>query len=209
MEIGERFDRFIRTFTLSDGRPWTLAEIATRSGGRLKPNYLSLLRAGKIRNPGYEKLAAISEVMGFPVSLWYEPAERVRSIGGNVRLAQRLEDLMAALADPVTGRPYTNARVAAETKGVLSEADVAALRAGAMVDPGHDLLRVLAAALGVDPAYFTHDTARVLTEQDVLALAQQESSAIVHKTLALTEQDRRAVVGLLDHLRQRAGKEGD
>lgn len=53
-----------------DGRPWSGAEIERRTGGFVSRSYLSKLRTGHIQDPSFERIAAISRVMGIPLAEW-------------------------------------------------------------------------------------------------------------------------------------------
>ena len=62
-------------------------------------SYVSMMRKGKISNPGFDKLRAIAKAMNFPPELWFEEADgienatRVEQPAGEQRIADRLNHL--------------------------------------------------------------------------------------------------------------------
>ena len=54
-------------------------DLQDATGGIVTKPYVTHLGKGRIENPGYEKLRAIAQAMGFPPELWFEDA--VESFG--------------------------------------------------------------------------------------------------------------------------------
>lgn len=184
-----------------------MSQLAAASGGRLKANYLSVLRAGKVASPGYDKLAVIAKVMGFPPALWHESEERLAGGGADSDLRARIEDLVENMPNGL-GRPFTDAEISRESGEALSEGEVAAIRGGE-ASPTTGQLLALAAVFGVDLSYFTQEKRPVLSREAVEALAEEESAEIVHRTLALSNADKRLVLEMLKHLEGRSEKYAD
>lgn len=67
-----RFERLLDRYRREDGSRWTGAAIERATRGRVKRNYVSALKTGRVANPSFEKLLAISRAMGFPVDVWAE-----------------------------------------------------------------------------------------------------------------------------------------
>lgn len=67
------FDRHVHP----DGRPSTVAEIERATGGQVSRFYVSLLRRGLIREPGFHKIHLISRAIGADLEEWVpdEPPE--------------------------------------------------------------------------------------------------------------------------------------
>ena len=123
-----------------------------RRGGR---SYVTNLCKGRIENPGYEKMRAIAQAMGFPPALWFEDAPGdgvVAAPEEGQDLAARVESLFATIRHPRTGEPYTNANVARMSAGSLTEDEVKGIRTGAISDPTVSQMAALAAAFGVEPS---------------------------------------------------------
>ena len=79
MEMGERFRRLQRTYRRPDGAAWTGAEIERATGGEVTRHYVSKLRNGYYKDPGFNKIAAISRAMGVPLEAWLGgPADHKR-----------------------------------------------------------------------------------------------------------------------------------
>jgi transcriptional regulator with XRE-family HTH domain len=107
--IAQRFERLLDAYRRPDGRRWGGKALQDATKGIVTKPYVTHLRKGRIQNPGYEKLKAIAEAMGFPPELWFEDAvENVGDVPGvrpswivdrddNLRLLD--EELTAALQD--------------------------------------------------------------------------------------------------------------
>lgn len=202
VRIHERFEFFIANYPREDGTLWTMSQLAATSGGRLKSNYLSVLRAGKVASPGYDKLAVIANVMGFSPTLWHESEERLRGRGSDSDFRERLEDLVEHMPNQL-GRPFTDAEIARESGGALGEDEAAGIRGGDIAPTTGQLL-ALAGVFGVDLSYFTQEKRPLLSREAVEALSEEESAEIVHRTLALSGADKRLVMEMLKHLEQRS-----
>jgi len=63
--VAQRFKHLLDTFRHQDDRRWSGAELAKATGGVASRSYATNLRKGRIDNPGYEKLRAITKAMGF------------------------------------------------------------------------------------------------------------------------------------------------
>ncbi len=203
--IAKRFDRLLDTYRRPDGGRWGGQDLEDATGGVVTRSYVSTLKKGNIENPGFEKLRVIARAMGFPPELWFEDsfdtAPHPMAGGDEATIADRLEYLFKTIIDEGKGRPYTNAEVAKMSFGEITEEEVIGIRSGELGQPTLDQVLALSEAFGVDPSYFTR---RVKRQDGALAsLAQEESTIIVHKTLALSEEDRRVVLDLLDHLGRR------
>lgn len=205
LRIDERFEFFLANYTREDGSRWTMSEISAASKGRLKPNYLSVLRAGKVPSPGYEKLSAIAEVMGFPPALWHESEERLAGCGADSDVRARIEDLIENMPNDL-GRPFTDEEISHRSGGALHKGEVAGIRS-ANIAPTTGQLLALAGVFSVDLAYFTQEKRPILSREAVEALAEEESAEIVHRTLALAAPDKRLVLEMLKHLEQRSGSD--
>src|SRR5918995_226713 len=72
--IAQRFERLLDSYRHLDGRRWGGKDLQDATKGVVTKPYVTHLRKGRIENPGYEKLKAIAEAMGFPPELWFEDA---------------------------------------------------------------------------------------------------------------------------------------
>jgi len=193
------------TYRRPDGGRWGGQKIEDATGGAVTRSYVSTLRKGNIDSPGFDKLRAIARAMGFPPELWFEesfgavPSPPAGNNGPG--MARRLEYLFETVVDEKKGQPYTNAEVAKMSLGGITEEEVARVRSGEIHDPTLDQVLALSEAFGVDPAYFTRRIRR--RDGSLESLAQGEATSIARKTLALSEEDRRVVLDLLDHLGRR------
>lgn len=134
MRIHERFEFFIASYPRADGTRWKMSQLAAASGGRLKSNYLSVLRAGKVASPGYDKLAVIANVI--EGSSMPEGRERVAALLKAARRRTELE-LMKKTVDFSSGPSR------------VTFAAAIAVAAGATVADARDLVEKLTEASGV------------------------------------------------------------
>lgn len=207
--ISERFDRLLDVYRRPDGGRWGGQDLEAATGGAVTRSYVSTLKKGNIESPGFDKLRAIARAMGFPPELWFDDSlgtapRKIEAVDEDATVADRLEYLVDTIVDEKKGRPYTAAEVAKMSLGGITEEEVAGIRSGEIGYPTLDQVLGLSEAFGIDPSYFTR---RVRRQDAALAsLTQEESTTIVNKTLALSKEDRRVVLDLLDHLGRRTGQ---
>jgi transcriptional regulator with XRE-family HTH domain len=72
--IAQRFERLLDAYRRPDGRKWGGKVLQDATKGLVTKPYVTHLRKGSHREPGYEKLRTIAEAMGFPPELWFEDA---------------------------------------------------------------------------------------------------------------------------------------
>ena len=72
MHIAEKFERLLDAYRQPDGRKWNGAELAKATGGVVHRSYVTNLRKGRIESPGFDKMRAIAEAMGFPPAMWFD-----------------------------------------------------------------------------------------------------------------------------------------
>jgi transcriptional regulator with XRE-family HTH domain len=72
MHISQRFEQLLDTYRRPDGSRWTGQQLDEATGGVVPRSYFTNLSKGRIKSPGYEKMAAIAKAMGFPPGLWFE-----------------------------------------------------------------------------------------------------------------------------------------
>jgi hypothetical protein len=70
--MGGRLRHFLRIRRRPDGSVWTGADIERATREEVSRFYVSNLRRGKIDDPGFKKIAAISRVMDIPIQAWPE-----------------------------------------------------------------------------------------------------------------------------------------
>jgi hypothetical protein len=72
MDWGRRFRQIQDQHRKQDGTRWTGADIERATRGEVSRRYISLLKAGRIKDPSYSKIYAISKAMDFPLHAWVE-----------------------------------------------------------------------------------------------------------------------------------------
>lgn len=207
--IADRFEQLLEIYRRPDGGRWGGQDLEDATGGAVTRSYVSTLKKGNIESPGFDKLRAIAKTMGFPPELWFDDLlgaepRKVGTVDEAASVAERLEYLFDTFVDEKKSRPHTSAEVAKMSLGGITEGEVAGIRSGEIGHPTLDQILALSEAFGIDPSYFTRRVRR--QDASLASLAQEESTTIVNKTLALSEGDRRVVLDLLDHLGRRGGQ---
>jgi transcriptional regulator with XRE-family HTH domain len=202
--MAQKFEWLLDTYRRPDGSRWNGKQLEDATGGVVTRQYVSMLRNGHIEDPGYTKLRAIAKAMSFPPELWFEErggSPPVSLVGEeDASISERLEQLFRTLIDEKRGRPYTDAEIARMSLGGITEEEVAGIRSGKIENPTLDQILALAEAFGVSAAYFTEKKAPLLSQETIAALTDRDSSEIIHKTLALSEGEKKMVLDILDHL---------
>ncbi len=208
MRISQKFELFRERYRREDGGRWSGQDLQDATGGVVTRSYISMLRKGKIENPGFDKLRAIAKAMGFSPELWFEEADefgdsmRVDLPNRKRNVADRLTHLFEAIKNERTGEPYTNADVARMSLGDLTEEEVAGIRAGTLENPTMSQVVALAEAFGVHPSYFL-DTGKepaLLGEQEINALGDQRARKILNMSSGLSDQEKDMVLDMIHHL---------
>jgi transcriptional regulator with XRE-family HTH domain len=202
--IAQRFEWLLDTYRRPDGSRWNGKQLQDATGGVVTRQYVSMLRNGHIDDPGYTKLRAIAKAIGFPPERWFEEHDgwSLASVREDeeATIAERLEQLFRTVIGEKRGKPYTDAEIARMSLGGISEEEVAGIRSGEIGSPSLDQMLALAEAFGVSASYFTEKKAPLLSQETIAALTDRDSSEIVHKTLALSEREKKMVLDILDHL---------
>ncbi len=236
---GEKFRIMLALFAAPDGGRWSGLKMARATGGKVGDTYFSALRDGHVEIPGADKIEAIAGAMGFPPELWFrdvgwwrellERRERGEDVAAEIvgegaeELAERggliselLNRLFEAVPDEETGEPFTEAEVAARSRGRLSEEDVAAMREGRIVDPTWAQVLALCDVFGVDPSYWAQGALAWRPSAGVSRAfgEDQESYVTFRNSLNLSPRNRSMLRILSEHLKREerrgpeAGEEG-
>src|SRR5215213_469896 len=214
MHIAQKFERLLDIYRRPDGHRWTGQQLDKATGGVVSCSYVTNLRKGRMDNPGYEKMRAITKAMGFPPEVWFEEGlGEGRSIGQAVEshgVAGRLEHVFEVVRNPKTGEPYTNAEVARMTLGDLSEEEVERIRTGAVSDPRVGQVAALASVFGVEPSYLLdRGELSLLDEELVQALRDEDVRDITRECWRLSGGERRLMLGIVRQFRdQKAAPSG-
>lgn len=205
MEFGKRFDRLLDTHRKPDGSRWQLKEIEDATNGFVKGGYLTNLKKGRIRQPGFDRLRAVAHVMGFPVQEWFEEeahpgARAAPSPGGEGTLAKRLGALFRAVSNPRTGNPYTDKEVADLSFGRLTEEQVRRARDGELDDLKGAQYLALSEVFGVDTRYWYADPGFVLDQDTLEALRDERNALILNKMSNRSPEEKDILLNLLDQI---------
>jgi transcriptional regulator with XRE-family HTH domain len=208
VRISQKFESLRDRYRRPDGTRWNGQQLQDATGGVVTRSYVSMMRKGKIENPGFDKLRAIAKAMGFPPESWFEESDGIRDAarvepGDEERdVAGRLNHLFGIVKNERTGEPYSSADVARMSLGDLAEDEVERIRTGTLENPTLSQVVALADAFGVHPSYFL-ETGRkpaLLGEQEISALADQRARAILNKSLNLSDREKDMVLDIIQHL---------
>jgi transcriptional regulator with XRE-family HTH domain len=199
LHVAQRFEGFLDAYRRPDRGRWTGQQLDEATGGVVARSYVTNLRKGRIENPGYEKMLAIAQAMGFPPEAWFDetPGRAVARVEGE-DLAGRVESLFAALRHPGTGEPYTNADVARMSVGVLTEDEIEGIRTGKVSDPPVGQVATLAAVFGVEPSYLVDRQEPPSLDTELLdGMRDETTREITREALRLPEREREIVLGIV------------
>jgi transcriptional regulator with XRE-family HTH domain len=208
VRVARRFELLLEKYRHPDGARWNGQQLEDATGGVVTRSYVSMMRKGKITNPGFDKLRAIAKAMNFPPELWFEEADgienavRVERPAGERGIADRLNHLFEAIKNERTGEPYTNAEVARMSLGDLTEEEVVGIRTGTLENPTVSQVLALSEAFGVHPSYFL-DRKRepaLLGEREINALGDRRARAILNRSLGLSDREQDMVLDMIEHL---------
>jgi transcriptional regulator with XRE-family HTH domain len=208
LRISQKFELFREKYRREDGGKWSGQDLQDATGGVVTRSYVSMLRKGKIENPGFDKLRAIAKAMGFSPELWFGEAgeigdvARVEQPTKTSNIADRLNHLFEVIKNERTGEPYANADVARMSLGDLTEEDVREIRSGKLKNLTVSQVVALAEAFGVHPSYFleTGKKPALLGEQEINALGDRKARAILNESLGLSDREKDMVLDMIQHL---------
>jgi transcriptional regulator with XRE-family HTH domain len=221
---GEKFRIMLRMIPHPHGGDWTGTKMERATGGKVSTSYYSALRDGHIGVPRADKIEAIAKAMGFPAGLWFKSLtwweearenwerghgrgavlEEERREADGERFRMLIEHLFETRANEETKKPFTNGEVAASSGGVLTEEDVAAIRAGRLADPTWAQVLALGAVFAVDPSYWSgRDAASWRPSASLLEVAEgMDAFEIFQSSMKLGEDDRTMLRMLAERLRR-------
>jgi transcriptional regulator with XRE-family HTH domain len=198
VRVARRFELPPEKYRHPDGGRWSGQQLQDATEGVVTRPYVSMMREGKISNPGFDKLRAIAKAMNSPPGLWFEEADgienatRVEQPAREQGIADRLNHLFEAIKNERTGEPYTNAEVPRMSLGDLTEEEVGGIRAGMLENPTISQVLALAEAFGVHPSYFLERSKEptLLGEREINALGDRRARAILNRSLDLSDREK-------------------
>lgn len=205
LTVGDRFELLLDAYRRPDGSKWSGQKIEDATEGVVSRSYVSSLRKGHVSQPSYDKLYAISRVMGFPVELWSEEAfnrmfASKPALQDEAPTSERLERLFETTINPRTGVAYTNAEVAEISENLLSEEEVAGIRSGEIDNPTIKQALLLAGAFGVSPSYFTEKTPPLISQETLEGMSKDLPRKIIDRTLSLPESQQQFILSMIENI---------
>lgn len=210
-DFGDKFLQILELYRKPDGSKWQMSEIEEATSGFVKGPYLTNLKAGRIKQPGIERLRAIARVMDFPPELWLQnprewkesgPAATDEDVKSASSLMQKLNILFEVITNERTGASFTEKEVAAASGGELSQEDVRAARQGGIQDLMGAQYLALSNVFGVDINYWYQGRGEYpnLSEDDLRALSDSTTHLILNKAYGSSPRQKDVILHLLEQL---------
>lgn len=76
---GRTFRRLLERYRRDDGTKWGGKSLERATGGYVSRQWVGHLKSGRINEPGFGKVVAISRAMGVPLEEWLEDPPDHRS----------------------------------------------------------------------------------------------------------------------------------
>jgi transcriptional regulator with XRE-family HTH domain len=208
LRISQKFEQLRDRYRRPDGTRWNGQQLQDATGGVVTRSYVSMMRKGRIENPGFDKLRAMAKAMGFPPESWFEDSDEIRTAArldpedAKRDVAGRLNHLFEIVRNERTGEPYSSADIARMSLGDLTEDEIEEIRTGTLENPAISQVIALAEAFGVHPSYFleTGRNPALLGEQEMNALGDSRTRAILNKSLNLSDREKDMVLDMIQHL---------
>ena len=208
MRISQKFEQLRDRYRRPDGTRWNGQQLQDATGGVVTRSYVSMMRKGRIENPGFDKLRAMAKAMGFPPESWFEESDgnrmaaRLDPEDAKRDVAGRLNHLFEIVRNERTGEPYSTADIARMSLGDLTEDEIEEIRTGTLENPAISQVIALAEAFGVHTSYFLETGRRphLLGEQEMNALGDSRARAILNKSLNLSDREKDMVLDMIQHL---------
>jgi transcriptional regulator with XRE-family HTH domain len=208
LRISQKFEQLRDRYRRPDGTRWNGQQLQDATGGVVTRSYVSMMRKGRIENPGFDKLRAMAKAMGFPPESWFEESDRNKMAArldpedAKRDVAGRLNHLFEIVRNERTGEPYSSADIARMSLGDLTEDQIEEIRTGTLENPAISQVIALAEAFGVHPSYFLETGRRphLLGEQEMNALGDSRARAILNKSLNLSDREKDMVLDMIQHL---------
>jgi transcriptional regulator with XRE-family HTH domain len=208
LRISQKFEQLRDRYRRPDGTRWNGQQLQDATGGVVTRSYVSMMRKGRIENPGFDKLRAMAKAMGFPPESWFEDSDEIRTAARRDPedtkrdIAGRLNHLFEIVRNERTGEPYSSADIARMSLGDLTEDEIEEIRTGTLENPAISQVIALAEAFGVHPSYFLETGRRpqLLGEQEMNALGDSRVRAILNKSLNLSDREKDMVLDMIQHL---------
>jgi transcriptional regulator with XRE-family HTH domain len=208
LRISQKFEQLRDRYRRPDGTRWNGQQLQDATGGVVTRSYVSMMRKGRIENPGFDKLRAMAKAMGFPPESWFEESDGNRTAArldpedAKRDVAGRLNHLFEIVRNERTGELYSSADIARMSLGDLTEDEVEDIRTGTLGNPAISQVVALAEAFGVHPSYFleTGRNPALLGAQEMNALGDSRTRAILSKSLNLSDREKDMVLDMIQHL---------
>lgn len=75
---GRTFQRLLERYRRDDGTKWGGKSLERATGGYVSRQWVGHLKSGRIKEPGFGKIVAISRAMGVPLEEWTSDPEHRR-----------------------------------------------------------------------------------------------------------------------------------
>ena len=77
--VSKRFAKLLSLYRKPDGSPWGGKDLERATGGYVSHQWVGHLKSGRIKEPSFGKVVAISRAMGVPLQEWLDDPPDHRS----------------------------------------------------------------------------------------------------------------------------------
>lgn len=204
IDFGEKFLYFQDRYRKPDGRKFKLKDIERATGGYVTGAYITQLKQGRYENPGYDKLRAIAEVMGFPPELWYQPQAQLDNVGAT--LPEKLDFLIGTQPELENGDNSAEEEISRLSFGKISAERLYAARNGELDQLEASEYFALSGLFGVDISFWYQSEPALdnLDSETIVSLRDQEAQGVLNKFHQIErEEDRTFIRELIDRFTRR------
>ena len=208
MNFGKKLSRTLDLYRKPDGSQWTPREIEVATDGFVNVRYLTALKTDRIQQPSWDRLIAISDVVGAPRELWMKDLEswtealnRDQMRKSATAFANRLNLLFELITRRDTGEKFTSAEVARRSGGRITEEEIEAARQGQLGDLTGEQYAALSEVFSVPPDYFYSAAESTEIDQTTLQnLLNRKNHLILNKLSASSEREKDVILNLIEQL---------
>lgn len=199
VDFGKRFVYFQDRYRKPDGRKYKHKDIERATDGYVTGDYITHLKQGRYENPSYDRLRAISEVMGFPPELWYQPEADANGVG--TTLKDKLKFLIDAQPELGTGDETTEEEISRLTFGRVPAERLTMALNGEVNELQASEYFALSGVFGVDVSFWYREEPALdnLSPESIVSLRDPEAQGVLNKFHQIERaEDRSFIQELID-----------
>lgn len=199
VDFGKRFVYFQDRYRKPDGRKYKHKDIERATDGYVTGDYITHLKQGRYENPSYERLRAISEVMGFPPELWYQPEADADGVGTTLR--DKLKFLMDTQPELGAGEESPEDEISRLAFGGVSAKRLTMALNGEINELQASEYFALSSVFGLDVSFWYREEPALgnLSPESIVSLRDPEAQGVLNKFHRIERaEDRNFIQDLID-----------